>query len=662
MRIQEFQIKNFRSIYGAKSKIDTDLTTLIGANESGKTNTLIALSSLDWDYEYLKDDICTFSKEWELKRSKKIRAKDIEMVNVVLDLDDDDKAKLEKIHHDLKDINNIKCKKYWDDSYFFEVDGIDLEKLAENKKNKEIATLILAVEKTLKKYFLEYRQSLTQIDSKDVGDTYREIHEGIVNLLKNNELSNNNRYYSQLNDLFSVSPQMRNNAQNLIQEIESYKLKIEKLKEHEMYFFEDILKLLPNFMYIESYEELKDSYDLKNYIENKEKFKTLNNLFNLVGLDINEVTSLSTTDMQTELGYCSDKLTYDFNQYWNQDKIRLEIHIGKEIAIMIKDDLIKGRQKLSMRSEGLLNALSVFVNLMSLPDYTIVFLDDPGVYLHPSGQKDILKMMDIISESKQIVFSTHSPFMINRDKLDSVKLLYKDKNQGTLIKKAHSSDHDAFAPIRAVIGMNINDLLFNGNKTVMVEGQSDNILLSTMSQLLFKLDKPFIELSEYAIFPVNGATKMVYFSAFFLNQGFNFINVLDYDKQGRNTYKKLKESFNDEIKIICLNEIISNGASDVEIEDLIDFEFYFAALNFAYKSIFQRKLSRDSLDEDKLSIKSFRGIKEFFKSNKSKIGDLDKIMVASKIREMIIDGFNPGEDTITNFSVLFDKINTLSNS
>lgn len=657
MRIKDFEIKNFRSISGLKSKLDQNLTTLIGANEAGKTNILKALASLDKNYNYLDADLCTFSKVWNLKRDNKIENKDIEMVTIVFELNNEDKSKLFKINPNFENVNNIKCTKNLDNSYFFEVGGLDLLKLVETDRSKKITGIIFKVDTLLDSYYDNYNNVFIGIGNKKPSVLYNDVHEGILNFLGGNEETSIEHYYEIVRYLSAKDKYMIHNAEILINEIDSLKTELVTFRDNEMYLFEDLINFLPNFVYIGSYEELKDSYDLEGYFNSKDKFKTLNNLFDLAGLDIERVTSFSTPEMQAELSHCSNKLTLDFNQYWTQDNVVLKIYVAKEIAIMMEDGLINGPQRLSLRSQGLLNALSIFVNLMPLSDNTIIFLDDPGVYLHPSGQKDILNMMDKISESKQIVFSTHSPFMINRDKLDSVRLLYKEKDCGTLIKKAHNSDHDAFAPIRAAIGMNINDLLFNGNKTIMVEGQSDNILLSTFSQLLFKLNKSFIDLSKYAIFPVNGANKMLYFSSFFSNQNFNFLNILDHDNEGRNTAKNLKKRFNNDINIICLNEIVSNNGKDVEVEDLINFEYYLEAFNLVYGPILKKKMNIDTLSN--LKNRSFRGLKEWFKLNKSVIGDLDKILVASKIREMIMENKLPDEDTINKFATLFDKVNKL---
>ena len=133
-------------------------------------------------------------------------------------------------------------------------------------------------------------------------------------------------------------------------------------------------------------------------------------------------------------------------------------------------------QKLSMRSQGLRDAISLFVNLMSMPKNSIILLDDPGVHLHSSAQKDVLKMMKELSHNRQIFFSTHSSSMIDRNNLSTVKLVVKDHVEGTkLNEKFYKSNFDIFEPIRTSIGMTLSDSLFTSQKNLLVEGLSDFI-------------------------------------------------------------------------------------------------------------------------------------------------------------------------------------------
>src|SRR5690606_5615934 len=145
--------------------------------------------------------------------------------------------------------------------------------------------------------------------------------------------------------------------------------------------------------------------------------------------------------------------------------------------VNIKDNKVKKLYNPSVRSQGFQWFLSFYINFSADSkelENTIILLDDPGIYLHASGQKDLLKTLEILSNLNQILITTHSPFMIDTDRLERIRLVSNLEKEGTKInEKFHESDYDAFAPIRAAIGMSLGDSLFFDRKTLMVEGISD---------------------------------------------------------------------------------------------------------------------------------------------------------------------------------------------
>lgn len=60
------RVRNFRSYKDSgEVRLDEKITTMIGKNESGKTNFLKALESLNVGYRYSIDDLCYYSEESE---------------------------------------------------------------------------------------------------------------------------------------------------------------------------------------------------------------------------------------------------------------------------------------------------------------------------------------------------------------------------------------------------------------------------------------------------------------------------------------------------------------------------------------------------------------------------------------------------------------------
>jgi len=42
----------------------------------------------------------------------------------------------------------------------------------------------------------------------------------------------------------------------------------------------------------------------------------------------------------------------------------------------------------------------------------ILLIDEPGLYLHPRGQKDALEELENLSQNNQIIYTTHQTFLI----------------------------------------------------------------------------------------------------------------------------------------------------------------------------------------------------------------------------------------------------------
>lgn len=668
MRINKFHIKNYRSILDSgELSLDSKITTLIGKNESGKTYTLKALESFNIDYEYAKDDLCLHSEVRKKLDSEVIKEGEIETVTIWFEIDAEDKRKLKEINSQLMKIKTLKVTKYFDNLYRCESPEISLENIKINSKKKfeknlsEIRSIATAFKEKLDKH----SQRNTPFSGSKA--QYNEIINEIISFdLETNP--NIEKFFSVLYNRFrnlpNVDDPIKNDVEAFIGEIEPHKNRIKEILLKEEDVIDDVLKFLPNFMYFADVEKLEDIVPISEFLANKEKHKTLSNLIELSGLDIERVKDAKEYAMLSDLGAASTIITGLVNQSWTQEKVKVNIGIVRDkIVISIFDSVINKEHPPSIRSQGFHWFLSFYINFTagSKGEFknTIILLDDPGVYLHPSGQKDLLNTLEKIADSNQLVFSTHSPFMIDREKLERIRIVSKKEGKGTLIEeKYYKSDYDALQPIRASIGMTIGDTLFATKRNLLVEGYSDELILEAMSELCFKKEKDYIDMHKISILPANGADKMPYFATLLTKENFKFLILLDYDPEGRKAAKELKEKFNINKNNILTLEMVAEKGNDLEIEDLIDIDFYIKAINLAYRDIFQKYLDKEYIKKDNFKETSFKGVKDFFRENK--IGaskKIDKIKVAKKIHDLVADDKVPKEQTISNFSLLFKMIN-----
>ncbi len=321
----------------------------------------------------------------------------------------------------------------------------------------------------------------------------------------------------------------------------------------------------------------------------------------------------------------------------------------------------------SRRSKGFQWFLSFYINFTagSKNEFknTILLLDDPGVYLHPLGQEDLKKTLEQLSASNQLVFVTHSPFMIYREHLERIRIVDKESEKGgtKLIEKYWVSDFDAIAPLRAALGVRLGEMPLAEKRHLVVEGYEDLLYLEAMALYFRRIKrKPIIDLSKMLILPANGADKVPFYATFLVKEGFKLLVLLDYDPKGRAVKKDMVESqLIPEEMVVTLDEAIvsKESSKDYEIEDLFDADFY----KYAVTQVYQREIDDGTIDFDNLDASIKKQTKKYQKLFKMSKLPFDDLRIAQQIR-MIVDSSScddktVGETTLNNYGRLFEIIN-----
>jgi predicted ATP-dependent endonuclease of OLD family len=443
MRISRFHIKNYKSLLASgNTDLDLGITVLTGKNESGKTCILKALESFRTDYRYGEDDLCLYSEARERIHLGETKGDDIEIIKVWFDLEDEDRDRLVTIEPKSEDANTLVATKYFDGSYRIEIPSVGFKKVGVHNKtgaDKNTADIV--------KKSAEFKQKLDDHAARyePFSDARTEYESIIDNMLSLQEGEDSNledalsEAFNRLRDLGGMDSEIRNDIDGFIQEVELLRHNTGESYSVDQELVDDMLAVFPNIVYFSDIEQLEDGLPVDEFLTHREKHKTLSNLIELSGLDVERVKDAEDYAMLSDLRSASTTVSGLVNQSWTQEDVRVNTALVRDrIVISIYDDVIGRDHPPSVRSQGFRWFLSFYITFMagSHGEFknTIILLDDLGIYLHPSGQKDLLKTLESISRSNQIVYVTNCPYMIDRDKLTRVRLVSKKKGKGTVIR------------------------------------------------------------------------------------------------------------------------------------------------------------------------------------------------------------------------------------
>jgi hypothetical protein len=162
------------------------------------------------------------------------------------------------------------------------------------------------------------------------------------------------------------------------------------------------------------------------------------------------------------------------------------------------------------------------------PRNIILLLDEPGLALHAMAQSDFLAYIDELAKKHQVLYTTHSPFMIHSNRLHQVRVVEDHIKDGTKISESLSgTDPRTIFPLQAALGWTIAQNLFISERNLLVEGPSELIYLKAVSGMLEKQGKEGLR-NDVTIVPVGGLDNLATFIALLGASGLKLAVLHDY--------------------------------------------------------------------------------------------------------------------------------------
>lgn len=181
----------------------------------------------------------------------------------------------------------------------------------------------------------------------------------------------------------------------------------------------------------------------------------------------------------------------NISKWWSQDEdFQLRVSPREHELVFTIRDRTGTDYSFSERSRGLTYFLSYYVQLRShdrpadRPE--VLLMDEPDAYLSALGQQDLLRVLEDHAHPEdedrtdQVVYVTHSPFLINRNAGHRVRVVDKgSRDEGTRLVKDVTQNH--YEPLRTSLGSFVAETAFIGGDNLFIEGIADQVLLAGMN-------------------------------------------------------------------------------------------------------------------------------------------------------------------------------------
>ncbi len=312
-----------------------------------------------------------------------------------------------------------------------------------------------------------------------------------------------------------------------------------------------IAPYLPKSLYFDDYSLLPGKVNIPELLTSVEREKSTPNslteqeravlaLFRMADVDIADLNQpAGYEDVKAKLEGFSNDITDQMFEFWTQNKEldvefdlrtdpndRAPFNSGVNLYIRIKNKRHRVTVPFDQRSKGFIWFFSFLAWFKSVRESQlrggstkapasplVLLLDEPGLSLHALAQQDLLRFIDTLAAEHQVIYTTHSPFMVRSDRFHQVRVVEDAGDLGTVISSnvASSSAKTRF-PLQAALGYTIAQNLFISARNLLVEGPADLVYLQHLSGVLRDAGRQGLR-DDVTVVPTGGLDKVATFIA-----------------------------------------------------------------------------------------------------------------------------------------------------
>lgn len=544
MKLIKYKVTNFRSVNDSGWIECDDITTLVGINESGKSNLLLAL----WKLNPAREGAIDVLHDLPVSKLSSLRDKLSEIVFITAEfsIDDITKNKIEEeCNCKLNENSSVIISRKYDGNYEFEYNEIE---------------------------FLLNEEETEEIDSTSNQEKAKKIILDEIPCFV---------YYSNYGNLSSkiyLPHAITWLGGGTVPGIEANQEQVRTLK------------VLFEFVNLKPKEILDLGKDPKVMAMERNRYSS--------SVPSKQEIAKAERDKEERsilLQSASVDLTKKFKDWWKQGEYKFRFEAdGDYFRIWVSDEKRPAEVGLELRSTGLQWFISFYliflVESQNNHKNSVLLLDEAGLTLHPLAQKDLYKFFDNLSINNQIINTTHSPFLVDTTNVDRCRVVYSDENGFTVASSNLREGNDALNSksiyaVHAAMGLSVSDIMLHGCNPVIVEGPSDQFYLNAIKTFMIK-EKIFTPNSEILFVPSGGVKGIQGICSIVSSNNDGLPSVIvDSDRIGQDAVNKLKNGlYKEEVnKIIEVKEFTK--VENSEIEDLIPFDLLKKGINRLFNNV-----------------------------------------------------------------------------
>ena len=591
MQLESFRITNFRSITDSGEVELARITALLGRNESGKSNLLLGLRTLN-----PAEGFHALNPTKDFPRHRKLTecSDDTQVVSSSWRLAPDEQKELAEILPRAGVVTHVKIgRRYGETRWvsFTDLPPIEFDKTSVQNKIAKIAASVKVAGENLEE---AHRTSLEAA----VG-TFRE-----ATAVKGTKEEWAVRATAALGALRQAiaraNATLPEKQEKDIVDLEQLCPTISGDQEAQKRARTWATSKLPSFIYLAEYPELEGHQNIAQYIQRKaqnrqtEADRDFDKLCKVAGLDpakLNQLQGEEKTEERNQIANrASAVVTGEVRRLWKDRPLKVRFNLdGAHFDTLISDPTTTFDVEVNLdeRSRGFRWFFSFYITFSADTDggaakNAILLLDEPGLYLHIQSQKDLLSHWEKDFDN-QIVYTTHSPFMIPIQALDCLRTVNISEDEGTTVTNNPTGDGRTLAPIRAALGYYYADTLFIGPNNLIVEGVTDWWILEAVSNHLISAGQTGLA-AGLSICPVDGASKVPNMVSVLTAQHLNVLVLFDDEKEARQIREEIVTSklIREQSVIFVSDAFASKKPTEADVEDLIDSAVYETLVRESY--------------------------------------------------------------------------------